>query len=193
MATYTFGSERRAHDRRWLACPTLRWLGIHAADISHFRVPTSQKIHMTERDRSRVRKMLERESFSAKPGRTFWRQQLQEFLDLNWYLDVAFPLHDALLLCLILQVFNCTFVPHPMTIRIPYSAPANAKLKQSQTRRDCFQANISSTKLIVKNSGRIRMVEARKASRFPTPPVSRLKAITRGSSYRTVVHVALVT
>jgi hypothetical protein len=43
--------------------------GIHAADISHFRVPTSLKIDMTEQDKSRVRKMLELESFSAKPER----------------------------------------------------------------------------------------------------------------------------
>ena len=122
MATYTFGSEARAHERSLLACPTLRWLGIHAADISHFRVPTSLKIDMTERDRSRVRKMLERESFSAKPERTFWRQQMQMFLDLNWYLDVVFPLDDDVLSsCLILQIFTCTFVPHPMTIRIPYT------------------------------------------------------------------------
>ena len=81
-------------------------MGIHAADISHFRVPTSLKIDMTERDKNRVRKMLDRESLSAKPERTFWRQQLQMFLDLNWYLDVIFPLHDALPLCLILQI--CT-------------------------------------------------------------------------------------
>jgi hypothetical protein len=35
---------------------------------------------MTERDNSRVRKMLEREIF-ASPVRAFWRHQLQEFLD----------------------------------------------------------------------------------------------------------------
>ena len=35
---------------------------------------------MTERDNSRVRKMLEREIF-ASPARAFWRHQLQEFLD----------------------------------------------------------------------------------------------------------------
>jgi hypothetical protein len=61
---------------------------------------------MTERDRSRVCSMLERESFNDKPELIFWRQQLQVFLDLNWYLDVIFPLHDALPSCLILQI--CT-------------------------------------------------------------------------------------
>ena len=67
MVTYTFGIESRAHERSLLACPTLRWLGIHAADISRFGVPTSLKIDMTEEDRISVRKMLERESFTSKP------------------------------------------------------------------------------------------------------------------------------
>ena len=35
---------------------------------------------MTERDRGRVQKMLDREAF-ASPARSFWRQQLQKFLE----------------------------------------------------------------------------------------------------------------
>ena len=80
MATYTMGSKSRAHERDVLACPSLRWLGIHSSDIEAYQVPPSLKIPMTERDNSRVRKMLEREIF-ASPARAFWRHQLQEFLD----------------------------------------------------------------------------------------------------------------
>ena len=168
MATYTFGSEARAHERSLLACPTMRWLGIHAADISHFRVPTSLKIDMTERDKNRVRKMLDRESLSAKPERTFWRQQMQMFLDLNWYLDVVFPLDDDVLSsCLILQIFTCTFVPHPMTIRIPYAGPVNMRSKPSmpctttdETLWDSFQEDLSPIRLIVTTTGRTRVIEA---------------------------------
>ena len=61
MATYTMGSKSRAAERDVLACPTMRWLGIHSSDIELYEVPTSLKIQMTERDRGRVRKMLERE------------------------------------------------------------------------------------------------------------------------------------
>ena len=61
MATYTMGSKSRAHERDVLACPSLRWLGIHSSDIEAYQVPPSLKIPMTERDNSRVRKMLERE------------------------------------------------------------------------------------------------------------------------------------
>ena len=111
MATYTMGSEARAHERDVLACPGLRWLGVHSSDIEYYQamqswlwvppmlapycpplitslahslarvrqVPKSLKIEMTDRDRSRVRKMLEREAFST-PARAFWKQQLQELL-----------------------------------------------------------------------------------------------------------------
>ena len=102
MATYTFGSENRANERNMLTCPTMRWLGIHAADIRHYGVPTSEARGMTERDKGYVRAMLLRESFHSKPERVFWRQQLQALLDLQWYLDVIFPLRHALFLCLIL-------------------------------------------------------------------------------------------
>ena len=167
MATYTFGSESRAHERSLLACPTLRWLGIHAADISHFRVPTSLKIDMTERERSSVRTMLQRQSFHAKPELLFWRQQLQMFLDQNWYLDVIFPLHEALPSCLILQKCNGTFVPHPLTIRIPYTGPVNMRSKPSTTciatdatLWDSFQEQLSGTRFIVATTGRTRVFEA---------------------------------
>jgi hypothetical protein len=43
------------------------------------QVPKSLKIEMTDRDRGRVRKMLEREAFST-PARAFWRKELQELL-----------------------------------------------------------------------------------------------------------------
>jgi hypothetical protein len=121
---------------------------------------------MTEQDKSRVCKMLDRESFSAKPDRTFWRQQLQMFLDLNWYLDAIFPLHDALPSCLILQICNGTFVPHPMTIRIPYTGPVNMRSKPSTTciatdatLWDSYQEHLSTTRFIVATTGRTRVFE----------------------------------
>jgi hypothetical protein len=102
------------------------------------------------------------------------------FLDLNWYLDVIFPHHDALFLCLILQVFNCMFVPHPMTIRIPYTGPVNTRLKHSTpciamdaTLWDSFQAHLSSTRFVVATTGRTRVIEARKASRCHLEPWNR--------------------
>ena len=152
---------------RLLACPTIRWMGIHAADISHFRVPTSLKIDMTERERSSVRTMLQRQSFHAKPELLFWRQQLQMFLDQNWYLDVIFPLHEALPSCLIWQKCNGTFVPHPLTIRIPYTGPVNMRSKPSTTciatdatLWDSFQEQLSGTRFIVATTGRTRVFEA---------------------------------
>jgi len=38
MATYTIGSKSRAHERDVLACPRLRWLGIHSSDIERYQV-----------------------------------------------------------------------------------------------------------------------------------------------------------
>ena len=38
MATYLFGSKSREHERDVLACPTMRWLGIHSNDLEFYEV-----------------------------------------------------------------------------------------------------------------------------------------------------------
>lgn len=71
-------------------------LGPVANSLVRWQVPKSLKIEMTDRDRGRVRAMLDREDFAA-PARAFWKEQLQQLLmwDCKYEIEALNAVHRS--------------------------------------------------------------------------------------------------
>jgi meiotic recombination protein SPO11 len=72
LATYALGSAARAYDAARLACPSIRWLGVRAADLPpHAR----GLLPLTPHDRTKVLQLLRRPGLPDG-----WRAELQRML-----------------------------------------------------------------------------------------------------------------
>ncbi|EKX36265.1 meiosis-specific transesterase [Guillardia theta CCMP2712] len=77
ILTYAFGSHSREHEREFLRCPTMRWLGLHSNDMKVFGVPKALRLELSSRDRARISRMCERKVIKENPR---WRNELEEML-----------------------------------------------------------------------------------------------------------------
>lgn len=48
-----------------LACPSMRWLGVHLEDLERYAVPSSMRIDLTTNDKRKIKRMLERDVSSS--------------------------------------------------------------------------------------------------------------------------------
>jgi hypothetical protein len=44
-----------------LACPTLRWIGVHCEDIERYRIPPCLLVELTKNDEKKIASMTQRE------------------------------------------------------------------------------------------------------------------------------------
>jgi hypothetical protein len=52
-----------------LACPSMRWLGIHANDLDLYGVPHTVKLPLTKNDKKKIASMLKRK---VRAGKYLW-------------------------------------------------------------------------------------------------------------------------
>ena len=98
MATYSFGSKARLHGTKRkkknassslsraadalivfftfhsevenLACPTLRWIGVHCEDIERYRIPPCLLVELSKNDEKKIASMSQREVILALKNRS---------------------------------------------------------------------------------------------------------------------------
>eukprot|EP00960_Hanusia_phi_P006442 184576-Hanusia_phi.AAC.4 len=93
ILTYVFGSRSREHEKEFLRCSTMRWLGLHSNDIKTFGVPKALRLELSSRDRARISRMCERKvtgddnqsSSNLLPCKVIkehpqWKNELEEML-----------------------------------------------------------------------------------------------------------------
>ena len=85
IATYMLGSKARSHEASRLACPSLRWLGIHFEDLRSYGVPRMHFLPLTATDLKKLQVMKRREALQASP---FWKTQLEKISECGFKVEI---------------------------------------------------------------------------------------------------------